>query len=116
MFLEAQRFLVNENILYQDNQSAIKIEENGKKSGDQNTKHMNIWYFFIKDRLKSEGIKVVYWPTGKMIADFLQNHCKGDYSLSSGMLYYDTYIYLTLKTNHQNVNWIQIRSVLDVVY
>ena len=77
MFLEAQGFLLKENILYQDNQSAIKIEENGKKSGGQKTKHMNIRYFFIKDRLKSEGIKVVYCPTGKMIADFFTKPLQG---------------------------------------
>ena len=77
MFLEAQGFLLKENILYQDNQSAIKIEENGKKSGGQKTKHMNIRYFFIKDRLKTEGIKVVYCPTGKMIADFFTKPLQG---------------------------------------
>ena len=30
MFLEAQGFTIKENILFQDNKSAIKIEENGK--------------------------------------------------------------------------------------
>ena len=38
---------------------------------------MNIRYFFIKDRLKSEGIEVVYCPTGKMIADFFTKPLQG---------------------------------------
>ena len=70
MFLEAQGFILNENTLYQDNQSAIKIEENGKRSSGQKTKHMDNRYFWIKDRLESEGIQVEYCPTGKMLADF----------------------------------------------
>jgi hypothetical protein len=32
MFLEKQGYTIDENLLYQDNQSAIKIEENGSKS------------------------------------------------------------------------------------
>ena len=37
MFLEAQGFTIEENILFQDNQSAIKIEENGKYLVDKKT-------------------------------------------------------------------------------
>ena len=57
MFPEAQGFLIEENILYQDNQSAIKIEENGKRSSGQKTKHFDTRYFWIKDRLKVKGSK-----------------------------------------------------------
>ena len=77
MFLEAQGFLIEENILYQDNQSAIKIEENGKRSSGQKTKHFDTRYFWIKDRLKSEGIKVRYCPTEKMIEVFFTKQLQG---------------------------------------
>ena len=40
MFLEAQGFVIGENILFQDNQIPIKIEDNGKASSGQKTKHM----------------------------------------------------------------------------
>ena len=40
MLLEAQGFSIEENILFQDNQSAIKIEDNGKLSNGHKTKHM----------------------------------------------------------------------------
>ena len=55
-FLEEQGVNVNTNILYQDNQSAIKIEENGKRSSGQKTKHMNNRYFWTKDRVKRERV------------------------------------------------------------
>ena len=48
MFLQEQGFILKENILYQDNQSAIKIEENGKRSSGQKTKHMDNKYFSSK--------------------------------------------------------------------
>jgi hypothetical protein len=77
MFLEAQGVTLTENVLYQDNQSAIKIEQNGKISSGQKTKHMDARYFFIKDRINSEGIKIEYCPTEKMIADFLTKPLQG---------------------------------------
>ena len=78
MFLGEQGFVLKENILYQDNQSAIKIEKNGKRSSGQKTKHMDNRYFFIKDRLNTEHIEVVYCPTGQMIADFFTKPLQGN--------------------------------------
>ena len=68
--MEAQGFTIEEKILFQDNQSEIEIEDNGKASSGQKIKHMDNRYFWIKDRLQYEGIKVEYFPTEKMIADF----------------------------------------------
>ena len=34
-------------------------------------------YFWIKDRLSSEGIEVVYCPTEKMVADFFTKPLQG---------------------------------------
>jgi hypothetical protein len=92
MFLEGQGFSIKENILYQDNQSSIKIEKNGKKSSGQKTKHMDNRYFWIKDRLESEGIEVQYCPTEKMLADFLRNRCRELYSGNSGLSFSGTNI------------------------
>jgi len=78
MFLEAQSFEIKKNILYQDNQSSIKIEKNGKKSSGQKTKHMDNRYFWIKDRLETEGIEVEYCPTELMIADFFTKPLQGE--------------------------------------
>ena len=77
MFLEAQGFKIEENIPFRDNQSAIKIEENGKASIGQKTKHMDNRYFWIKYRLQSEVIKVEYFPTENMIAGFFTKLLQG---------------------------------------
>jgi hypothetical protein len=44
-FMEAQGYKVTENIVYQDNQSAILLERNGKALSSKRTKHINIRYF-----------------------------------------------------------------------
>jgi len=77
MFLEAQGYPVVDNVLYQDNQSAIKIIKNGRRSSGQKTRHMNIRYLWFKDRLASEKIRVVYCPTGNMLADFFTKPLQG---------------------------------------
>jgi hypothetical protein len=77
MFLEHQGYHIDENVLYQDNQSAIKIEVNGSKSCSKRSRHIDMRYFFIKDRLETEGIKVVYCPTEQMVADFFTKPLQG---------------------------------------
>ena len=44
-FLEHQGFNPILNILHQDNQSTIKLQENGKESSGKRTCHFNIKYF-----------------------------------------------------------------------
>ena len=56
----------------------MKIILNGRKSSGQKTKHMDNPYFWIKDRLESENIKVKYCPTEKMIADFFTKPLQGN--------------------------------------
>jgi hypothetical protein len=41
-FLEAQGFKVSDSIIYQDNQSAILLEKNGRASSSKRTRHVNI--------------------------------------------------------------------------
>jgi len=87
MFLEAQGFKRIQKILHQDNQNAMKIIQNGRMSSGQKTKHMDNRNFWIKDHINSEHIEVRYCPTEKMIADFLQNHYRVNYSGSFEILY-----------------------------
>ena len=44
-FLEKQGCAIKDNIVYQDNQSAMKLENNGRASRTKNTRHMEIRYF-----------------------------------------------------------------------
>ena len=46
LFVEAQGYSVKENILFQDNKSAIQLENNGKMLSGKRTRAMNIRYFF----------------------------------------------------------------------
>ena len=45
-FLKAQGYEVLENTVYQDNQSAILLEKNGRASSGKRTRHVDIRYFF----------------------------------------------------------------------
>jgi Reverse transcriptase (RNA-dependent DNA polymerase). len=83
MFLEQQGYEIEENLLYQDNMSAIKIEENGEKSCSKRSRHIDMRYFFIKDQLGTESIEVVYCPTEYMVADFLPTLSKESCSTTS---------------------------------
>ena len=47
----------------QDNTSAIQLERNGWKSSSKRTKHINVPYFYITDRLKAGDVsRVIYKP------------------------------------------------------
>ena len=50
MFMEAQRYEIEENIIYQDNKSTILLLENGKRSSSKRTRAINIRYFFLTDQ------------------------------------------------------------------
>ena len=46
-FMEAQGYKIEDNILFQDNQSAIRMENNGRWSCTGNSYHVNIRHFFV---------------------------------------------------------------------
>jgi hypothetical protein len=77
LFLEDQGYPVEKNILYQDNQSAILLEKNGKKSSSKRTRALNIRYFFIADQVEKGHMLVEYCPTGEMVADFMSKPLQG---------------------------------------
>ena len=76
-FLQGQGFNVETNILEQDNESAIKLEKNGRASAGKRSRHMNIRYFFVKDQLAQERITVRHCPTLAMLADFFTKPLQG---------------------------------------
>ena len=76
-FLEAQGYKVRDSIVHQDNQSTILLSENGKASSGKRTRHINIRYFFIKDRVDSGEVKIKYCPTNEMVADFFTKPLQG---------------------------------------
>ena len=69
-FRIAQGGSTTEDILMQDNKSAILLQKNWPFSTGKGSKHINIRYFFAVDKIKNKEIKVIYCPTEEMIADF----------------------------------------------
>jgi hypothetical protein len=69
-FLTSQGFEIGDNVIYQDNQSAMLLEKNGKASSGWRTRHIDIRYFFVTDRVENNEMRIEYCPTGDMVADF----------------------------------------------
>jgi len=76
-FLEHQGYKLEENVVFQDNKSAILMEKNGRNSCTGNSRHINIRYFFIKDRIKNKEVSVAYCPTEIMLADYFTKPLQG---------------------------------------
>jgi hypothetical protein len=51
LFMQEQGIKVTDNILYQDNKSAVILEKNGRASISKQTKHIKIRYYHIADRI-----------------------------------------------------------------
>jgi hypothetical protein len=56
--LEEQGYNIKPVILYQDNTSTITLLSKGR-STSQRTKHISVRYFFVKDRIDREEVKLV---------------------------------------------------------
>ena len=69
-FLEAHGFSVSDLVVYQYNQSAILLEKNGRASSGKRTRHINIRYFFVTDRVATKEVSIEYCSTKQMLADF----------------------------------------------
>ena len=59
----------NGSVLYQDNLSKMAIANNPINHGE--TKHMDIRYSFIREKLSSGTVKLVHVNTENMVADIL---------------------------------------------
>jgi hypothetical protein len=77
LFMEAQGYPIDAAIFYQDNESAIKMETNGKASCGQRSRHIDIRYFFITDQVQRSNINILHCPTTDMLADFFTKPLQG---------------------------------------
>ena len=77
-FIEEQGFKNTSNILYQDNQSTIRLENNGKESSGKRTRHFDIKYFYITDLIKRKELEVKFCPSDDMTADYLTKPLTGE--------------------------------------
>ena len=69
-FMEEQGFKLKDNVIFQDNKSAILMEKNGRNSCTGNSRHINVRYFWVKDRINQGEVRIEYTPTHLMLADF----------------------------------------------
>jgi hypothetical protein len=76
-FLKAQGVAVVDTVLYQDNKSSILLEKNGKASSGKRTRHINIRFFFVADRVASGELRIEHCPTEDMVADYFTKPLQG---------------------------------------
>jgi len=76
-FMKAQGYDVQDNVLAQDNKASILLEKNGKASSSKRTKHINIRYFFVTDRVAKGEVRIEWCPTLEMIGDYMTKPLQG---------------------------------------
>ena len=69
-FLIFQGYHLGLAIVYQDNMSTISLIKRGNPASEK-TRHINIRYLFIKDRVDSGELKIEYMSSNDMVTDIL---------------------------------------------
>ena len=64
-------------VIKQDNQSAKHMMEVGG-GNSENTRHIGIRFYFVKDRIASGEVKIEWLPTEDMLADMLTKPLQGE--------------------------------------
>ena len=77
-FLESQGYATSGTVIYQDNQSEILLERNGIKSTGKRSKHINVQYFFIKDRVSKKELAIEWCSSGDMLGDYFTKTLQGE--------------------------------------
>lgn len=76
-FIIAQGYPIDECQVYQDKQSDMLLEINGKDSSGSRTHHMNIKYFFLMDRIQNGELVIKYCPTKEMTSYYFTKPLQG---------------------------------------
>jgi hypothetical protein len=76
-FLMAQGHSVEKAVMYQDNQSTMALIKKGRSTAES-TRHIAIRFYFIKDKVDSNELRIEYMPTEDMIADILTKPLQGE--------------------------------------
>ena len=75
--LEKGSNAANTVTILQDNQSAILLEHNDILSSSKRTKHINVRYIFVKQKINDMKVVIVWCPTDKLVGDFLSKPLSG---------------------------------------
>ena len=57
-FLKEHGYEIHNNVIYKDNQSAIKLKNNGRRSSINQERHINIRYYFITDIITKKEVSM----------------------------------------------------------
>ncbi len=57
--------------------SSILLENNGKASSGKTTRHINICFFNITDRVEKKEAEIMWVPREDMVADYLTKALQG---------------------------------------
>ena len=82
-FLKKQGHMIQDNVIYQDNQSVIRLEKNGKQSISNSKRHINIRYYFITDRIMKQEVSVEFFPLLTLLGIISQKHYRDLNSVDS---------------------------------
>ena len=77
-FLEAQGYASKDTVLFQDNKSCMLLHNNGKASSSKRTRHLNIRYYFLSDRIANGELRVEFCPTDDMVAHYFTKPLQGE--------------------------------------
>ena len=64
-------------VMYQDNMSTIQLIKNGRSTSEK-TRHVDIRFFFMHDRVNAGDVSLVYMNTKDMTADTLTKPLQGE--------------------------------------
>ena len=78
VFWEEQGYNIEENVIYQDNKSAIRMEKNGRNLFTGNSLHINIQYLFVKDVFDKNEVRIEHFPTEWMLVEFFTKSLQGE--------------------------------------
>ena len=76
-FMGAQGYNLTSNILWQDNEAAERMAKGGRLACSSKSKHIDVKFFWIHDRVKQGKIDVRHCPTDLMLADFFTKPLQG---------------------------------------
>lgn len=62
--------------LLMDNQSVMKIAKNPQFH--DRTKHIEVWYHYLRQKVEDQEIELEYVPTGEQVADIITKGLAGD--------------------------------------
>jgi hypothetical protein len=75
-FLQEKGIVVRQNIIFRDNQSLTKLEQNGKTNSGIRTRYFNSNNFYNTDLIQKEEESIEFCPTDDKIADYFTKPLK----------------------------------------